>query len=225
MNLKELSAQLRLCRYPDQMEFVECGILGAGFYPGTKGYAGNAMPSDGIMLLGRDFGTKKYYTRLCGNPPRDETANTWRKTRDIYMTALAEVPVWCTNYLMGVRKDGSSVDNVKKRITPSDWELFERDCWALLQAQVLLQHPRLVVILGGDNRDDLTVTWRLGTITESETRHTFVVGNRRHTARVVLGDHPHSLIPRVRQEAARRDAERWKRLYQATPACKCRAGI
>ncbi|HEY1984244.1 MAG TPA: hypothetical protein VGG85_02485 [Terracidiphilus sp.] len=223
MNLSDLSAQLGSCHYPEQMQCVECGILGAGFYPGTNGYVGT--PShDGIMLLGRDFGTKKYYEPLCGMPPRDETAPTWQRTRDVYLPVLTGIPVWCTNYIMGVRKDGSSVGNVKERITPSDWQRFEGDCWKFLHAQVLVQHPRIVVVLGGDNRDDLTATARLGTATQSDRPHRFESDGRQHAARIVFGEHPHSLIPRVRQEAARTDAERWTQLYHSTPLCKCRTG-
>jgi hypothetical protein len=116
MNLNSLSERLRACRYPPQLEHVECGILGSGFYPGARGFSCSGSPYDGIMLLGRDFGTKAYYQRLCGIPRRDETASTWRRTRDIYLASFIGLPVWCTNYIVGVRKNGSSVGNVKERI-------------------------------------------------------------------------------------------------------------
>src|SRR5215475_11842124 len=109
MNLESLSELLRMCPYPEQMKHVECGILGAGFYPGARGFRDNQPPYGGIMLLGRDFGTKTYYERLCGFPARDETASTWQRTRDIYLASFAGLPVWCTNYLMGIRSEGSSV--------------------------------------------------------------------------------------------------------------------
>lgn len=220
MNLSDLSAKLRSCHYPKQMEHVECGILGAGFYPGTKGYVGSP-PHDGIMLLGRDFGTEKYYERLCGEPPRDEIAPTWQRTRDIYLSILTGVPVWCTNYIMGVRKNGSSVGNAKERIDASDRQRFEGDCWTFFHAQVLVQHPRIVVILGGDNRDDLASTSRLGSIAQLDRRYAFEEDGRQHSAWIVYGDHPHSLIPRMKQEAACINAERRKRLYYSTASCKC----
>lgn len=98
MNLDTLFELLHACPYPEQMACIERGILGSGFYPGARGFAESQAPQRGILLLGRDFGTKRYYERLCGSPTRDETAITWRHTRDIYLTSFAGLPVWCTNH-------------------------------------------------------------------------------------------------------------------------------
>jgi uracil-DNA glycosylase len=176
------------------------------------------------MLLGRDFGTKTYYQRLCGIPPRDETASTWRRTRDIYLASFIGLPVWCTNYIVGVRKNGSSVGNVKERIHPSDWEAFEGDCWQFLQAQVLLQHPRILVVFGGDNRADLAANGRLGEITQGNMRHTFKNEYGQHSVLVTYADHPHSLIPKEKQEDARKESARLRHLYQGITQCRCRDG-
>ena len=196
------------------MGHVECGILGSGFYPGARGFDDDRSPYGGIMLLGRDFGPRTYYERLCGVPMRDETASTWRRTRDIYLASFAGLPVWCANYLMGVRNEGSSVGNVKARISLSDWVVFEGFCWRFLQAQVLLQKPRLLVVLGGDNRGDLTVNGRFGHVSGTHLRHTFKTEDGQHCVLVTFVDHPHSLIPKARQEDARRAAKRLKQIYE-----------
>jgi hypothetical protein len=215
MNLNALSELLRACPYPEQMEHIERGILGSGFYPGARGFTGMQVPEGGILLLGRDFGTKTYYAQLCGNPARDETAITWRHTRDIYLACFTGLPVWCTNYLLGVRKNRSSKGNIKSKVASSDWNSFEAYCWKFLQAQVLLQRPRLIVVLGGDNRDDLTSEDRLGQVSDNGLRHSFANGDGTHSVLVTFADHPHSLIPKTRQDVARKIAERLRNLYQS----------
>jgi hypothetical protein len=119
------------------MRFVEPAIRGKGFYPGCSGF--DADPTGGIMLLGRDFGTRTYFEGLAGPPVRDEAALTWRHTRDIWLKELGDISAWCTNYLMGLREDGSAKGNIKLRIAATDWNLFESSCWDFLQGQVLLQ--------------------------------------------------------------------------------------
>jgi hypothetical protein len=213
MRLDRLSRLLLGCPYPAQMEHIDCGILGAGYYPGTRGFSGQS-PEGGLMLLGRDFGTKSYYDRLSGMPARDETAPTWQRTEEHYLSFFQGRPVWCTNYLLGVRKNGSAMGNIKKTIDPIEWESYEAYCWDFLQWQVLLQRPRLVLVLGIPNRQDLTVSNRLGKKFDGEVRHTFGNDEGEHTAVVAVMDHPHSLIPRVRQAAARTRIQAMRQIYE-----------
>jgi hypothetical protein len=215
MKLDRLSGLLRACPYPEQMEHMECGILGSGFYPGARGFHHEQSPQGGIMLLGRDFGTKTYYARLCGEPARNETASTWQRTRDIYLAGFQEAPVWCTNYLLGVRRNGSAVGNIRKQMKPSEWISFEAYCWQFMQAQVLLQRPRLVVVLGADNRHDLLREERLGLALSKDLRHVFEYEEEKHAVLVAFADHPHSFISRPRRETARKIAEQLKQRYQS----------
>lgn len=215
MNINSLSELLRNCPYPPQMERIECGILGRGFYPGTKGFHNTESPLDGIILLGRDFGTKAYYESLCGPPAKDETAWTWLRTKANYLKNLEGLPVWCTNYLLGVRKQGPSTGNVKKRIDSLEWNAFESHCWRFLQAQVLLQRPRIVIILGADNKSDLELQDRLGHIPHSGLRYKFQTEDGYyHSAVVVAADHPFSLISKASQSSAIIACERFRRLYK-----------
>ena len=215
LELQLLSESLGQCQYPDQLLQIERGILGAGYYPGARGYDASLSPIGGIMLLGRDFGTKDYYDRLCGTPARDETAITWRHTRDIYLSILANVPLWCTNYLMGVRKSGSSKGNIKDKIDPLQWQTFEACCWRFLQAQVVLQRPRVVVVFGGFNRENLTVPDRFGLPATDPFTFIFKNEESEHRALVTFADHPHSFIPESSKEAARINARKVKALYEA----------
>ena len=213
MNLDRLSGLLCACPYPEQMEYIERGILGSGFYPGAQGFPDALSADGGILLLGRDFGTKDYYKRLCGTPAQDETALTWRKTRDIYLACFSGLPVWCTNYLLGVRRGGSSEGNIEDLVSASDWISFEEYCWGFLQAQVLLQRPRLIIIFGGDNRTDLTSEKRLGYVSGDGIRHSFTDGEEEHSVFVSFQHHPSSLRSKNMQAAARVIAEQLKEIY------------
>jgi hypothetical protein len=82
--------------YPEQMLPVDRGIHGLGFYPGARGFPKENSAYGGVMLLGRDWGTKKDYDRFSGWPSRDESGLTWRNTRDVYLARLRNFSVWCT---------------------------------------------------------------------------------------------------------------------------------
>jgi hypothetical protein len=221
MDLSKLSDALRNeIKYPAEMAFVETGILGRGFYPGCRGFSSQKNPIGGLMLLGRDFGTKSYYEGLAGPPPRDEHALTWRHTRDIYLSppphpTLNDLPVWCTNYLMGVRIDGSAKGNVKERISTSEWAGYEGSCWRFLQKQILLQKPLVIVVFGEDNRSDLLTDIRLGRKWAQTLQCTFESCGDRHSASVTFADHPHSLIRNTAKDAARLEVKRIRGLYES----------
>ena len=215
MNLDRLASYLRNCKYPSALKHIDRGILGRGFYPGAQGFIAGNSPLGGILLLGRDFGTKDYYNSRCGLPARDETASTWRNTRDIYLASLSGLPVWCSNYLIGVRKTKPSRGDVKDRLSASEWQEFERYCWDFMQEQVLLQRPRLVVIFGGDNLRDLTLPNRLGLVQGSELKHIFGSNGEHHSAVVTFADHPYSLIPEPRKGLAREFAMQLRLRYEA----------
>jgi hypothetical protein len=215
LDISSLSSQLRACRYPGALEYIECGILGSGFYPGASGFdQTQPPPQGGIMLLGRDWGKKSDYERFAGLPARGEAGFTWQQTRDVYLAGLAPWPVWCTNYLVGVRTEGSAEGNVKGRIEQPAWDAFESDCWSFLQSQVLLQRPLLVIVCGRDNRADLTVRGRFGATSCEELRHTFKTEAGEHSAPVVFGWHPNYLKGYAKQAAGREAVMRMRRLYE-----------
>jgi hypothetical protein len=221
MDISLLSDALRKqIAYPPEMEFVEAGILGRGFYPGCRGFQPEKSPVQGVMLLGRDFGVKNYYGCLAGAPARDETALTWRHTRDVYLSqpphpTLNDLPVWCTNYLMGVRIDGSAKGNIKARIAAPDWKRYEDSCWKFFVMQVLLQLPSVIVVFGEDNRSDLMTDIRLGKGWAQTLEHTFESGGNRHTATVTFAAHPHSLIRHTAKDEARLEVKRIRALYDS----------
>jgi hypothetical protein len=150
VDLANLGKLLAECPYPIgmiPMDPIHCGVLGGGFYPGAKGYTG-ASPVGGFMLLGRDFGTKSYFDAICTPQYRDEYAVTWRQTRDNLLPVLSGLPVWCTNYYIGLRADGSAVGNVDARLDQLERDKYEAFCWKFLHAQVLTQRPRIILVMG-----------------------------------------------------------------------------
>jgi hypothetical protein len=213
VNLDDLSPYIATCPYPSALTGVDRGILGNGFYPAARGFQ-QRSPVGGIMLLGRDWGTRIQYNGWCGEPPRDETASTWRNTRDIYLAGLLGVPVWCTNYLLGVRNDGSAVGNIRKQITDSEWEIFEPYCFDFLNHQVVLQRPKLIVVFGAFNRDDLQRAERLGVVNLDFSNKTFEDENDSHRAAITYAEHPHSLIAEASKVEARRKVARIREWYE-----------
>ncbi len=221
MDVSQLSDALRnKIAYPPEMAFVETGILGQGFYPGCRGFSPQKSPLGGVMLLGRDFGTKSYYERLAGSPPRDETSHSWQRTCEIYFPprhapSIHDLPVWCTNYLMGVRTVGPATGNVRKGISKTDWAKYEASCWLFLQSQVLLQQPLVIVVFGKDNRNDLRADDRLGSKRVQTLHHVFQSGHFSHSVAVTFADHPFSLISEVAKDRARLEVKRIRELYES----------
>ena len=197
------------------MEFVETGILGQGFYPGCRGFSSQRSPIGGVMLLGRDFGTRSSFIIRASPAYQCVTSGalTWRHTLDVYLSlskpSLNDLPVWCTNYLMGVRIDGSAMKNVRERISTADWPKYETSCWNFLQKQVVLQQPRVIVVFGEPNQLDLLIDKRLGRKWSQtlKTHLSFAMETVIPGIRSISPLISHSLIRNTAKEAAR--AERW----------------
>lgn len=213
MDLAKLAKLLPKCPYPTgmvPMNPIHCGVLGSGFYPGAKGYIGNS-PVDGIMLLGRDFGTKSYFEAICTPKCRDEYAVTWLQTRDNILPIFRGLPVWCTNYYVGLRADGSAVGNVDERLSEFEREKYEIFCWEFLHAQVLTQRPRIILVMGDDNQMVLNAENRFGPALTRGQSFTFTWEGATHEARLREGDHPMSFL---NQTVLARGTERLKQLKQ-----------
>src|SRR6202012_1670706 len=119
-----------------QMELVDRGIDGSGFYPGAKMCCFGEPTSPPVMILGRDFGTRDYYTKLAAKSGRSEYSLTWRHIDDLYLPSLRNCYVFCTNYLMGVRMDGSAKGDVSERMSRETWISYEMSCWNFLCFQI-----------------------------------------------------------------------------------------
>jgi hypothetical protein len=177
-NFDEWSSDLASLPYPSQIQHVDRGITGSGFYPGARNCLFGSIYAPRLMLLGRDFGTLSYYSSLAREPGRGEYAPTWRHTKNIYVQSLFGARVFCTNYLMGVRVDGSAKGDLRERLSPTEWGVFEGACWRFLQKQIEDTDPRLIVVFGADNLRDLSKVERLGAASRS----------------VLYAPHPHSAI-------------------------------
>ena len=177
-NLDEWGVELASLPYPPQMQHVDRGITGSGFYPGARNCLFGSAFAPGVLFVGRDFGTLRYYSSLANKPGRGEHALTWRHTKDIYVDTLYGASVFCTNYLMGVRVDGSAKGDLRERLSAHEWGIFEPACWRFLQKQIVDSKPKLVVIFGSDNFRDLSKPDRLGPASPS----------------VLYAPHPHSAI-------------------------------
>jgi hypothetical protein len=178
LNLDSWNRELKRIHYPAQMQMVDRGISGLGYYPGARQCLFGAPSAPRVMILGRDFGTKAYYDRLASQPERSENSLTWRHTHGMYLARLSEMRVFCTNYLMGIRMDGSALGDVSERISKEDWLLYESSCWSFLSFQIEQFNPHVLLVCGKDNRRDLDREGRL----------------KFFGVDVVYGQHPHSAI-------------------------------
>jgi hypothetical protein len=180
------------------MIHIDRGIEGNGYYPGARGFAADIDPTNGIMLLGRDFGLYSYYVKRCRISNADETMYTWQRTVDCVLEPLSGTGVWAVNYLLGARRKPPATGNLRNLIPEEQWRPYEQFCWEFLGRAALLQKPRHIVVLGSNNHEDLTAADRLQT-----PHHTFRDGSLEHTAQIHLAPHPSSLRRHVARETAR----------------------
>lgn len=194
-------------QYPASiMGYIDRGILGDGFYPGARGTLTPAFPYDQVILLGRDFGSKADYDPLCNIPGQSETSKTWERTKLTYLDILPREKIWLTNYLLGVRVKRPTTGNAKERIIEAGqhlWEKYEASCWTFLLTQISLQRPKLIVVFGKDNLNDLSKNGRIDSYRSTVSpdgrgsicRHRFLLNDGlQHDADVYFADHPFSSI-------------------------------
>jgi len=201
------------CKYPAPLECAVRGISGNGFYPAASGVINDVSPDQGVMFLGRDWGSKKDYIGFCGDKGESESGPTWRRFEEFYLPEFLNVPIWCTNYLLGVRSKGAARGNIRKQIDEDEWNTFEGYCWDFLHAEVMLLRPRVLVVFGDYNKRDLRARFGI-TGSDTMTKFQFFQERKRHETRVTFTNHPYSFIGEKRQLAAVSKAEDLRALYE-----------
>ncbi len=238
-DLKDLATALTNIRYPKGMiRCIDTKIVGRGYYPAFKGFENGADPHDGVMFLNRDFGDIDYYTNLLREYERTgcpvkERMHTWNQTEELYLPGLNGIPIWLTNFLMGVRdkdlveaiKRGSqrnikATTNIKTWIPECEWTAFELDCWTFFIEQVNKQRPRIITVFGRYNREDLFRDGRLGIreTSEKEFRWKFEFDQSEpHTCWIIHARHPSSVAKGEKSKSDIRNGvlKRIKELYSA----------
>jgi hypothetical protein len=141
--------------YPDGMCAFPFRLRGQGFFPGGNGLwrdegaisepTSGALPHEGVMFLGNDFGTLQSFQRLRGrafeNPP------TWRHLKARVRRAnISPDRVFCSNVIVGLRNGSADSALSKKK-----WRMLEefpQFCAEFLRFQLTTVRPQLVVTLG-----------------------------------------------------------------------------
>ena len=138
--------------YPPCVVPIPYYLTGRGFFPGGDGIwrdshqisqpASVAFPTDGIMVLGQDFGSLKEYPAQSRSYELDSLL-TWKylvpRLRD------AHVPfdrVFFSNGLLGLRRVGSNDGRHPGLSIPT----YVQMCSEFLRFQIAVQNPRLIVI-------------------------------------------------------------------------------
>ena len=136
--------------YPADIQPVFADLPGPAFCPGgsgvlLRGHAARALPRGGVMVLGHNFSTVKYYEglRLAGRENLNK--DTWGKL----LPFLAECGIsveecFFTNALMGVMRTRSNVGSVSGHEEIG----FREHCHRVFRAALCRQRPRLLLALG-----------------------------------------------------------------------------
>lgn len=125
--LEEMERRLSFAgqAYPDGMCAFPFRLKGQGFFPGGDGLwrdegalsepTSGALPNDGVMFLGNDFGTLQSFCRLQGrgfeNPP------TWKHLKA--RIRRANVPsdrMFCSNVIIGLRNGTGGLGARKEEV-------------------------------------------------------------------------------------------------------------
>ena len=160
--LEELEAERRFDgeSYPKSMCAFPFRLAGQGFFPGGDGLwrednclaheSQRALPKDGIVFVGNDFGTLESYRKLEGrgyeNPP------TWRHLKArIRRAELPQELCFCTNAIVGLRITGTALSKQAWQ----DFPTFPHFCREFFAFQLEVLRPKLLVTLGTDARKTL----------------------------------------------------------------------
>ncbi len=149
-DIENLRTELKKIKsYPSELEEVDCGISGVGFFPGARGLWNDndeTLSNKPVMILGHDFGAKKDYSRSVENRQENMQALTWKNLQimlDDYNIDKADC--FFTNCIMGIRIDGISAIGESPAFRNEE---FLHDCKELLIKQINAQRPKLILSLG-----------------------------------------------------------------------------
>jgi hypothetical protein len=151
--LETLRVELRkINSYPLELESVDCGITGIGFFPGARGIWKNGdetLTNKSIMVLGHDFGAKRDYQNSVIRGEENLKALTWKNLKEA-MDDYRIKPENCffTNCIMGIRAEGLSAIGENPASKNENFETFKKDCQEFLIKQITIQKPQLIICLG-----------------------------------------------------------------------------
>ncbi len=129
------------------MRNVGHDINGLGFFPGANGTFDNStiISNKPIMILGQDQDNEKGFAKSCkvGN---ESYSPTWTNLRALLEKAhINEAECFFTNCIMGIRL--KTTKNTGK--SPAHgYPDFLKECLVILEEQIRIQKPKLIISLG-----------------------------------------------------------------------------
>lgn len=138
--------------YPSGIVKFPFRLTGQGFFPGGDGLWRNdgdldsgsdgALPSNGVMFIGNDFGSLKSFKKLKRG---FENPLTWRHIKArVIASGISPQSTFFTNAFVGLREEGRALDQ-------KDWEnmpIFCDFCTEFLAFQLEQVSPKLIVLMG-----------------------------------------------------------------------------
>jgi hypothetical protein len=137
--------------YPAGVLSVPEPIVGTAFFPGGYGLwnpsASRALPPfpvGGVMVLGHDFHSKAGYEASFKNRGESLKQPTWRNLLPLLKrSGIFPEECFFTNAFMGLRAEGTTGP-----FPGADDPEFRSYCQDLLQSQISVQRPSLIITLG-----------------------------------------------------------------------------
>lgn len=134
------------------MRKVRAELPGPAFFPGGSGVigddgsAGRTLPRRGVMILGHNFGTAKYFDELAPRGRENLAVGTWGSLLPFLRECgLAAESCFFTNALMGLMQAAS---NTETGLPGHQDAAFRAGCHGVFRAALLRQRPRLLLALG-----------------------------------------------------------------------------
>ncbi|AHF17581.1 hypothetical protein NIASO_10355 [Niabella soli DSM 19437] len=120
--------------------------LGSGVFENPTDFQNAKLKKCKVMVVGNDFGTKKYLVGCIEKGRRESDKNpTIRNLKEKLGLDLSET--FFTNLHLGVRKDGTNT----KRATPLT-DKYKQFCFEFLVKQIKLVNPKFILCLGHEVR-------------------------------------------------------------------------
>lgn len=149
--LAGIAAAAQHLAMPDGVRNISQEIPGPAFFPGGRGlvdanlHVGTVLPIEGVMVLGHNFGKQRDYDDAKRRGGEVQSNATWRRMRELFCEAgIGLEECFFTNALIGLLAKGAN----RGRHPNHDDPCFQSACRDLLQRQIYLQQPRLVLSLG-----------------------------------------------------------------------------
>ncbi len=124
---------------------LHCEIPGyPAFFPGGRGFKGQAFPTSPVMLLGHNYDSEAGFRKSLARGAEDPNIKTWKNLRESVLPAagLSEEECFFTNFYLGAMQSTTNIGQFKCSAE------YRAKCVDALRLQVEIVQPRVIALLG-----------------------------------------------------------------------------